>query len=53
MSAADGRCNPRGGKFDLFEGGVLTPAFIYSPLLPDTALGAELPHARGGHFLRC
>lgn len=32
----------RGGKFDVFEGGVHVPAFIYSPLLPDSVKGSRL-----------
>lgn len=31
----------RGGKFDVFEGGVRVPAFVYSKLLPDSLVGAR------------
>lgn len=31
----------RGGKFDVFEGGVRVPAFVYSRLLPDSIVGTS------------
>jgi len=31
----------RGGKFDMFEGGVRVPSFIYSPMLPESVWGTK------------
>lgn len=36
----------RGGKFDLYQGGVHVPAFVYSKLLPDAVTG----HIHSGLF---
>jgi len=34
----------RGGKFDLFDGGVRVPAFVYSPMIPDDFQGIIYDH---------